>query len=290
MWICPRLAREPQMPYFAQDVPSWNEFIEVVSGHEGRWVYRGQRQDWPLQPSIERYIRLWDCDIALSQMIERQMIRDFRRRYPDQADATIQDTLYCLALMQHHGAPTRLLDWTYSPYVAAKFAIEEGASGSVIWCINTDWCRERAEAEPVVGGDVKRRADDALRNNCTFHRIYMDARRPFVCLENPFRLSERLILQRGVFPGDISVGLQRNIEEMEGWDSEHNVVKLVLRLNSKERVAEFANHLKQMNMTSALLFPGFDGFASSLRELILHYESLAHHGTGVAGSTVPMWP
>jgi FRG domain len=278
------------VPYFARDVHSWDDFIGIVSGHEGRWVYRGQRQDWPLQPSIERYIHAWDSDIALSQMIERHMIRDFRRRYPDQGDAAIDDTLYCLALMQHHGAPTRLMDWTYSPFVAAKFAAEEGTRDSVIWCLNSDWCREKAEAEPVVGGDVKRRADDALRNNFTFHPIYMDARRPFVCLENPFRLNERLILQRGVFlcPGDISVGFQRNIEAMDGWDSERNVVKLVLRLNKTE-VAQFAYHLKQMNMTSALLFPGFDGFAVSFRELILHYENLARHGTGGAGSTVPMW-
>jgi hypothetical protein len=53
--------------------------------------------------------------------------------------------------------------------------------------------------------------------------------------------------------------------------------------------AQFADQLKQMNMTSALLFPGFDGFAFSLRELILHYENLARRGTGGAGSTVPMW-
>jgi hypothetical protein len=74
------------MPYFARDVHSWDEFVRVVSGHNGRWVYRGQRKDWPLQSSLERCIRAWDSDIALATLIERQMIRDFRRRYPDQAE------------------------------------------------------------------------------------------------------------------------------------------------------------------------------------------------------------
>jgi hypothetical protein len=137
---------------------------------------------------------------------------------------------------------------------------------------------------------LKLRVEDAFRNDLTFRKIYLDAQRPFVCLENPLRLNQRLILQRGIFlcPGDISVGFEQNIEAMGGWDLEQNLVKLVLDLDKKQS-ARFADHLKQMNMTSALLFPGFDGFAFSFRELILHYENLARHGTGDAGSKVPMW-
>jgi FRG domain len=280
------------MGYFVKEIDSWDNFIKVVSSHEGRWVYRGQRGNWPLQPSLERCIGTWRCDIVFAPKIEQQMIRDFRRRYPDHTDAAVhEDTLYCLALMQHHTAPTRLMDWTYSPFVAAKFAAERGAEDAVIWCLNAQWCRERAEAQPVVGSDVKLRGDDAMRNDDTFRRIYLDAHRPFVCLENPFRLNQRLVLQRGVFlcTGDISMGFQKNIEAMDGWDSELNMIKLELRLGKKQ-VEQFANQLKQMNMTSALLFPGLDGFAFSLGELILHYENLAHHGTGAAGSTVPPWP
>jgi len=125
----------------------------------------------------------------------------------------------------------------------------------VIWCLNAEWCRDRAEAEPVVGSDVRQRADDKVRNDDTFRRIYLDAHRPFVCLENPLRLNQRLVLQRGVFlcTGKISVGFQENIEEMDGWDSELNVVKLKLRLETKTQVEQFANQLKQMNITSALL-------------------------------------
>jgi len=288
-----RLAKhlEAKKHYCIKVVRSWDEFVGIVSFHEGRWVYRGQQKDWPLQSSLERYIRAWDSDIALSPTIERQMIRDFRRRYPDHADAAIhEDTLYCLAMMQHHGAPTRLMDWTYSPFVAAKFAAEEGTKDAVIWCVNTKWCQPTAEAEPVVGNVLKLRNDDAFRNDLTFRRIYLDAQRQFVCLENPLPLNQRLVLQRGLFlcPGDISVGFQKNIEAMDGWDLEQNLVKLVFRLD-KTQVARFADHLKQMNMTSAVLFPDFDGFAFSFRELILHYENLARQDTGGAGSTVPMW-
>jgi FRG domain len=282
-----RFARGPQVPYSERDVHSWDDFIKVVSGHEDKWVYRGHGKScWPLQSLLERRIRSWNSCIALSQKIEKQMIRDFRRRYPDPADARIHDdTLYCLALMQHHGAPTRLMDWTYSPYVAAKFAAQEGAKDAAIWCLRAAWCKETAEYDPVVGDDVKLRAHDRFRNEDTFRRIYLKAGRRFVCLENPYRLNQRLILQRGVFlcTGDISLGFQRNIEAMDGWESEQNLVKLVLRLD-REQTAQFAFNLRQMNMTSELLFPGLDGVAYSLGELILHYENLARKGTGGAGS------
>jgi hypothetical protein len=280
-----------QVPYSERPVHSWDAFIDIVSSHKGQWVYRGQKKDWQLQPSLERYIIDWGCDIAFAPKIEQQMIRDFQRRYPDPADTTIhKDTLYCLAMMRHHGAPTRLMDWTYSPFVALKFAVEKGAKDAAIWCLNAEWCRERAEVQPVVGSLVKLRAADEMRNDTTFRQIYFDAHQRFVCLENPLRLNQRLILQRGLLLciGNISVGFQQNIEAMNGWDSERNLVKLTFHLDRPE-VERFANQLKQMNMTSALLFPGLDGFAFSLGELILHYENLARHGTGATGSTFPVW-
>src|SRR5262245_28039058 len=105
------------------------------------------------------------------------------------------------------------MDWTYSPFVAAKFAAGEGTRNAAIWCLNADWCWETAEGDPVVGSDLKLREEDAFRNDLTFRKIYLDAQRRFVCVENPLRLNQRLILQRGIFlcPGDISVGFEQNI-------------------------------------------------------------------------------
>lgn len=75
------------------------------------------------------------------------MIREFQRHLHHYSanvpDITLNDEW--LSLMQHYGATTRFLDFTYSPYVAAYFAFEHSESNSqvAVWAIDSTWCTER---------------------------------------------------------------------------------------------------------------------------------------------------
>src|SRR5215469_4229304 len=109
---------------------SWDDFHKSVleqNTGDHRWIYRGQTKDWDLMTSMERVLRHWEIDLKDATSIEFQTIREFRRRMREQQHHRVHtDTLFCLALMQHYSAPTRLLDCTYSPFVAAAFAMEQG--------------------------------------------------------------------------------------------------------------------------------------------------------------------
>jgi hypothetical protein len=93
-------------------IQSWAEFYDIVremnpSGPSKvrPWIYRGQTRDDGLTTTIERTLDGWGISLEDAPFIEFQTIREFRRRLRQlEYERVHSDTLYCLALMRHHGA------------------------------------------------------------------------------------------------------------------------------------------------------------------------------------------
>jgi hypothetical protein len=105
-----------------------------------------------------------------------------------------------------------------------------------------------------------------------FHYLF-DHPRPYLIVVNPFRMSERAIVQQGIhlMPGDISIPFEENFGYSNGRD---NLTELVINI-TKETKRDFLRSLHRMNINRATLFPGLQGFAESLRTRIPHYPSLS---------------
>jgi hypothetical protein len=260
--------------FASRTISSVRELTDYLSRHGGEWVYRGQSENWPLAGSLERLLGDWKANLAQAPRVERQTILEFRRRYRFDNQVLVRsDLLYCLSVMQHYGLPTRLLECSHSPFVAAKFAIDFGGGRGTIWCVNTGWCKESAAM--ILGKQrVQARIARATRDDRSFVDIYMGNReRKFVLPEKPADLHERLIVQQGTYlcPGNIKVSFVRNVTAMPGWEKDTNVVKLRLRL-SKAELQILQRRLDRMNVTSAELFPGLDGIVRSVKERLRKYD------------------
>jgi len=251
------------------------------------WVFRGQSHPWPLKPTIER---IADPTIVRRLgMVEKPLMREFMSRaHHYTADVPHEDDeLGWLALMQHYGAPTRLLDWTVSPFVAAFFAVEKPPHGDpqespVIWAVNR---RELIEDVLQVvrfedsGGapDQIAKAEEFLRTMPPPVDAYRPLKlillrrrdpfqRPLVIPDRPTRMNERMSVQQGVFlrvnPPNWSFEDALRYVLAKRKDGKSRALHK-LRIAPEERL-HLLKELHRMNISAESLYPGLDGFARSL--------------------------
>src|SRR5450631_2319166 len=106
-----------------QVVKSWNELQEALyaierdrhNRHRSDFIYRGlDNSEWGLETGLQR---LGDHFAA----IERPLFRSFLK-YAGPGEIQSHSLFFKLAVAQHHGLPTRVLDWTTAPKVAVHFA------------------------------------------------------------------------------------------------------------------------------------------------------------------------
>jgi hypothetical protein len=258
-------------------VTSWTGFLETVSRLSDRedWIFRGQRcSKWGLESKLERVLGSWHIAQSRALDIEEALVREFRRRYRGaDSGAVLENTSYCMSVMQHYSAPTRLLDWTYSPHVAAHFAVENASMAGAVWCLRAAWCEQAAALK--IGRELIANRDRD-RDEESFLRLYMPNRLPrrrrpkrFAFTENSTQLNRRLAVQQGLFlcPGDVGTSFQSNLKAMDGWDDGGNILKIELAL-THTTLLDFALSLLRMNVTQASLFPGIDGLGRSLADRV----------------------
>jgi hypothetical protein len=255
-------------------VSTWNELNDALFG--GTWqaslgrfraseVYRGV-SDGTTADLTTSLMRLGG-DYA---EMEDHLLRNFRKyAHLDAREAIPGDTAWhWLAIAQHHGLPTRLLDWTYSPFVALHFATASLAQfdlPGVVWCINHERASEflppslreilDEEGANVFTAEMLQRGAGSLP---AFDQL-AGAGDPFVAFFEPPSLDARIVNQWALFSLMSSATIS-----LDDWLAHHPDLlrKIVIPAELKWEVRD---KLDQANITERVLFPGLDGLSSWLK-------------------------
>ncbi|MFG1946382.1 FRG domain-containing protein [Nonomuraea sp. NPDC048826] len=268
------------------EVSSWRELDDAICevsrprspGHaHSTLVFRGLARS--AYSHVSSLSRLRGDYAAL----ERHLVRNFRK-YAHRA--TPGETVWdWLALGQHHGLPTRLLDWTFSPLVALHFATaswpEDDGALLAVDCERAHRLlpgplREELDREGALVFTTEMLAS-AAHDLTGFDELGGD--RPFLAFFEPPSLDERVVNQSSVLSVTSSPAYQ-----VQEWLAGHPELWRGWLLPAKIK-AQIRDRLDQAGVTERVLLPGLDGLAAWLRR----YYTPGAAGQGVVedyGSTM----
>jgi hypothetical protein len=273
---------------------SYDELIEKLNEPEyedgkSSWVFRGQLAAKELQSSLERNCEKSGIALTEAKHIEDMILREFRRLYDgEDRNDVMNDTLYCMSLLRHYGAPTRLLDFSYSKYVALYFGLKEAYDNIKndpqnirfdLWCIDVRDMNNKAKelyaADSRFLSAYNSRAHISKRDDTSFTDLYMGEKYEMVVSENPVRIHKRLHLQQGILlcPGKLSRSFMDNLHYIYNSGYTPKVKQLVCSLTISDLEKAF-DDLVSMNITEESLFPGLDGHARGVRYQMWFYKRL----------------
>jgi hypothetical protein len=268
---------------------TWLDILDEL--YHGAWNDRLQRFRSPYafrgvgcatHPLTSTLARLTGTHVDVRK-VELALLRNFRkyaRREGEGADSTWD----WLALGQHRGLPTRLLDWTYSPLVALHFATEDPADfdrDGLVWCVNF------IAANQQIPKRLQRILEEEVADTFTAEMLApfktlreFDAlsRDPFLVFLEPPALDQRILNQLALFSlmSDPSASFEQ-------WMHDHPQLcrRVVVPAHLKW---EIRDKLDQANVNERVLFPGLDGLS---RWLTRYYTPMLSPSTAARGTARP---
>jgi len=222
--------------------------------------------------SIRRYIFLSSLLKNKKPLeLEEQIIREFKRKTSNYIKNVPEDELHIqwLSLMQHYGAPTRLLDFTYSFFVALYNAIEEAEKECVVYAIDTLLFKESLNRVYNKSDYIK--IEETKKENEKFinELFYREFPKLITYNISPYNYNERITVQQGTFLCQKNIkytfleNLEKNIELCKSGNNK--IIKYIIDLTKNVNLKrEIISNLHRMNISRISLYPGLEGFAKSL--------------------------
>lgn len=266
-------------------VGTWEELISTLHGanlipqrlSEGGhfrspYVFRGSDKTWPLNTSLQRLAKE---DPSKIQLLERALVRSFRK-YASAGLFDDKSEWHVLAVGQHNGLPTRCLDWSSSPLVAAHFACANSqlrADSGCIWCLHAGTLLKINNSTGTgVGRQIKgawvydtKLLESSFEDLDSLDQTF-DHRRPTtrtLLLWEPPSLDARIANQAGLLSLMNSADGSQDDFLYEYTKSHSDLIRRIIILPSAK--SEIRDMLDQNNISERMLFPGLPGLCDWLK-------------------------
>jgi hypothetical protein len=256
-------------------VASWTELIDAL--YEGSWDGAHGRFRSPYcfrgLPDWRYHRRTSLCRLGGNfAPLEDDLVRNFRK-YAHQSQSPGNSWWNWLALAAHHGLPTRLLDWTFSPFVALHFATEKYDLfhlDGVVWMIN--FVELRRFLPPDLNNLLEQDGasvftawilDRYARSLDEFDSRTAESGGTCVIFFEPPSLDERIVNQSALFSM-----MSSPVVQLEDWLREHErenpklCRKIIIPASLKWEVRD---KLDMANVTERVMYPGLDGLSAYLK-------------------------
>lgn len=247
-----------------------DELFEQLNKLPNHFIYRGHASaEWLLESSLERVIgRSWSNDSAKN--FEDYSLLQFKPKFHlyDHENIEPKSKLAWLSIMQHYGVPTRLLDFTESPYIALYFALETYNPQ-----FQTDLAIFAFDYRAIMKNSIEHIKSKNKKFNEDYSSVYENQDLIFdsvidkfgydiVWIAEPQQLNTRLDRQAGSFLFSGNRGLKIQIV----LDSElYENVQMYKFCIPSELYVHIYVLLQKMNITSKILYGDLDGLACAIK-------------------------
>ena len=251
------------------NINSTEELLRILNTYPNNFAYRGQSNaNWGLQSTLERYVP----KVNNRKLFEERSLVKFKSQFnlyskdmerPDK-------NLSWLSLMQHYGVPTRLLDFSESPYVALYFAIEnlipDPMGNLAIYAIDYT-SMVQCSCDFVMGQNRAFQAysdSNKFFSNCegAFDEFLDTHSYDVLWFVDPVQINSRLEKQAGTFL--ISGSFNKNIDELIESDIYKNttIEKLVI---PHSLFANIYAILRKVNLSPKNIYGDLSGLARDIQ-------------------------
>jgi len=260
-------------------ISDWQQFSSIAEklssdGPEGPIIFRGQcNAEWHLTPSLARFLGKMSLDQEQCLLIEQNAQESFKRQAHLTAefctDIDPRDVLRWWEIMQHYNAPTRLIDWTKSPYVALYFAVEDlSDNDGAIYSFDAGHLTfVRTIRTERKGIDWAAHDFEKLRKSLDgeeYEKTIMVVGCPkptdrMVAQQSSFTVCTEILAGHDAFANNIV------FSGVHGGEGHSIVQKYIIPSQLKPK---FLANLEMMNINANTLFPGIDGLGRSIKEAV----------------------